>query len=73
MPVTLRQATVKFKDSTSEYIAVNTVAQQTTADMISDVEDAGAVQVAAVEAAGASAIAALDVATVSEAKTYLAS
>ena len=40
MPVTIRQATVSFKDQNGDYIGLNTLAQQTTQEMISDIEDA---------------------------------
>ena len=40
MSVTIRQATVSFKDQSGDYIGLNTLAQQTTQEMISDIEDA---------------------------------
>ena len=59
MPVTIRQGTVNFKDSNSQYIPMNTVAEQTTASQVAAIQSEGATQVAAVQSAQSTAIAAI--------------
>ena len=56
MPVIIRSADMKYKDSQGRYIGVNAVAERATADMIADIEEVAAQQRMAIEEAGAGTI-----------------
>lgn len=56
MPVTIRQATIGFKDENGNYIRTNSLVEQTTNDQISSIQQAGASQVAAVQSEGSTAV-----------------
>lgn len=56
MPVIIRSADMKYKDSQGRYIGVNAVAERATADMIADIEEVAAQQRMAIEEAGAETI-----------------
>lgn len=60
MPVTIRTTDMKYKDSQGNYVGINGVAERTTAEMIADVEAAGADTIADVQQAIAASQAALD-------------
>lgn len=42
MPVTFKSANVKYKNSQGQYVGVNTVSDNTTADQIAAIQAAGA-------------------------------
>lgn len=52
MPVTIKNTKMKYKDSNGEYVGVNAVAEQTTAEMVADIEDAAGDQIEAIETKG---------------------
>lgn len=60
MPVTIRTTDMKYKDSQGNYVGINGVAERTTAEMVADVEAAGADTIADVQQAIADSQAALN-------------
>ena len=60
MPVNIRTTDMKYKDSQGNYVGINGVAERTTAEMVADVEAAGADTIADVQQAVAASQAALD-------------
>ena len=62
MPVTLKAANVKYKSAiTGEYVGVNSVSDNTTAEQIASIETAGQQQINAVVAQGQATIASIPV------------
>ena len=59
MPITLKQGLMKYKNGQNEYIGINTVGETTSAQQISNVNQAGATQVSAINAKGQEVLASL--------------
>ena len=59
MPVTFKSANVKYKNSQGQYVGVNTVSDNTTADQIAAIQAAGATNQQNVNTAGAAQITAM--------------
>ncbi len=62
MPVTIKAANLKYKDSNGEYVGVNSISDQTTAEQLAAINTAGTQKVNAVNAAGTTQVAAVNLA-----------
>lgn len=56
MPVTIRQATIGFKDENGNYIRTNSLVEQTVEAQVGSIQQMGATQVTAVQNAGSTAV-----------------
>ena len=52
MPLTLKTAAMKYKNANGEYVGVNAIAEETTAEAVADIQAESATQQAAIEAKG---------------------
>ena len=59
MPVTFKAANMKYKNSQGQYVGVNSVSDNTTAEQIVAIQDAGANQIQDVEEKGAETLASI--------------
>lgn len=59
MPVTLKSAHVKYKDSDGHYVGINSVSDNTTAEQVAQIQSAGTTQINAVAAKGAQTLASI--------------
>lgn len=59
MPVTIKTAAMKYKNSGGTYVGIDAVAETTTSQQVTAINNAGAAQVAAVQAQGATTIASI--------------
>lgn len=59
MPVTIRQATIGFKDENGNYIRTNSLVEQTVEAQVGSIQQQGAAQVTAVQNAGSAQVAAV--------------
>ena len=59
MPITIKAANVKYKDSSGNYVGVNSVSDNTTAEQIAQIETAASVQKDAIEDKGEEVLASI--------------
>ena len=59
MPVNIKAANMKYKNSQGQYVGVNSVSDNTTAEQIVAIQDAGANQIQDVEEKGAETLASI--------------
>ena len=60
MPITVKAANLKYKNSNGEYVGVNSISDMTTADQLAAINTAGTAQTNAVNSAGTTQVAAVN-------------